>query len=132
MVDVAASYAIALTAIFIYRSELQEISQAFPFSRLCLYLCTKIHEPTCFGFMVGWSSLLDYLFMPMINILLAKIYFTSLFPGVDPWIFCCCVSRVNDIFNLRGINVVANKYRYCCYSSSCNGGICWFINSWRI
>ena len=24
--------------------------------------------------MVGWSSLLDYLFLPMINVLLAKIY----------------------------------------------------------
>ena len=34
------------------------------------------------GFMVGWSSLLDYLFLPMINVLLAKIYLTALFPGV--------------------------------------------------
>ncbi len=30
--------------------------------------------------MVGWSSLLDYLFLPMINALLAKIYLTALFP----------------------------------------------------
>ena len=32
--------------------------------------------------MVGWSSLLDYLFMPMINILLAKIYFEALVPSI--------------------------------------------------
>jgi putrescine importer len=31
--------------------------------------------------MVGWSSLLDYLFLPMINVLLAKIYLSALFPG---------------------------------------------------
>lgn len=30
--------------------------------------------------MVGWSSLLDYLFLPMINVLLAKIYLSALFP----------------------------------------------------
>jgi amino acid transporter len=32
------------------------------------------------GFMVGWSSLLDYLLSPMVNILLARIYLTSMFP----------------------------------------------------
>ena len=34
--------------------------------------------------MVGWVSLLDYMFMPMINMLLAKIYMEALFPGVAP------------------------------------------------
>ena len=37
--------------------------------------------------MVGWSSLLDYLFAPMINILLAKIYFEALVPSIPSWVF---------------------------------------------
>ena len=37
--------------------------------------------------MVGWSSLLDYLFLPMINVLLAKIYLSALFPEVPPWVW---------------------------------------------
>ena len=60
------------------------------------------------GFMVGWSSLLDYLFMPMINILLAKIYLQAIFPGVEPWIFVFALVALMTFFNLRGINVVAN------------------------
>ena len=39
------------------------------------------------GFMVGWSSLLDYLFLPMINALLAKIYLTAFVLEVAPWIW---------------------------------------------
>lgn len=83
------------------------------------------------GFMVGWSSLLDYLFMPMINILLAKIYLQAIFPGVDPWIFVVALVALMT-FLIYAELTLYNKYRYCCYSSSCNGGICWFINSWRI
>ena len=58
--------------------------------------------------MVGWSSLLDYMFMPMINILLAKIYLTAMFPGVEPWIFIFGLVTVMTFLNLRGINLVAN------------------------
>jgi amino acid transporter len=57
---------------------------------------------------VGWSSLLDYLFMPMINMLLAKIYLTAMFPGVEPWIFIFGLVSVMTLLNLRGINLVAN------------------------
>ncbi|EFE23949.1 amino acid permease, partial [Edwardsiella tarda ATCC 23685] len=60
------------------------------------------------GFMVGWSSLLDYLFMPMINILLAKIYLEAIFPGVPSWIFVMALVTMMTLFNLRGINLVAN------------------------
>jgi putrescine importer len=39
------------------------------------------------GFLVGWSSLLDYLFLPMVNALLTKIYLNALFPNVPTWIW---------------------------------------------
>jgi putrescine importer len=60
------------------------------------------------GFMVGWSSLLDYVFLPMINMLLAKIYLSALFPGVEPWIFICAMTALMTLINLRGIDLVAN------------------------
>ncbi len=60
------------------------------------------------GFMVGWSSLLDYLFMPMINILLAKVYLEAIFPDVSPWIFVTISVGVMTLFNLWGIKLVAN------------------------
>jgi amino acid transporter len=35
------------------------------------------------GFMVGWSSWLDYLLSPMVNIILADIYLKSLIPRCE-------------------------------------------------
>ena len=58
--------------------------------------------------MVGWSSLLDYLFMPMINILLAKNYFEALVPGIPSWIFVVLLVAFMTMSNLRGIKTVAN------------------------
>lgn len=58
--------------------------------------------------MVGWSSLLDYLFMPMINILLAKIYFEALVPSVPSWLFVVALVAFMTISNLRSIKTVAN------------------------
>ncbi|MDR7316821.1 amino acid transporter [Brevibacillus nitrificans] len=39
-----------------------------------------------FGFLVGWVSLLDYVFLPIINVLLGTIYLSAAFPNVPSWI----------------------------------------------
>jgi len=44
----------------------------------------------------------------MINILLAKIYLTAMFPTVEPWIFIFGLVTVMTFLNLRGIKLVAN------------------------
>jgi putrescine importer len=58
--------------------------------------------------MVGWSSLLDYLFLPMINVLLAKIYLSALFPEVPPWIWVVGFVAILTAANLKSVNLVAN------------------------
>ena len=60
------------------------------------------------GFMVGWSSLLDYLFLPMINVLLAKIYLSALFPEVPPWVWVVGFVTILTLANLKSVNLVAN------------------------
>ncbi|WP_131057567.1 APC family permease, partial [Raoultella planticola] len=67
----------------------------------------KSISPTV-GFIVGWSSLLDYLFAPMINILLAKIYFEALVPSIPSWVFVIALVAFMTAFNLRSIKSVAN------------------------
>ncbi len=57
--------------------------------------------------MVGWSSLLDYLFAPMINILLAKICFEALVPSIPSWMFVVALVAMTA-FNLRSLKSVAN------------------------
>lgn len=58
--------------------------------------------------MVGWSSLLDYLFLPMINVLLAKIYLSALFPEVPPWVWVVTFVSILTAANLKSVNLVAN------------------------
>ncbi len=83
--------------------------------------------------MVGWSSLLDYLFAPMINILLAKIYFEALVPSIPSWVFVIALVAFMTAFNLRSIKSVAklqHRYRGAAGGTDCrdprHGGV------WRI
>lgn len=46
--------------------------------------------------------------MPMINMLLAKIYLTAMFPNVEPWIFIFALVTIMTLLNLKGIDLVAN------------------------
>ncbi|CAQ83780.1 MULTISPECIES: APC family permease [Photorhabdus] len=104
---VATSYAIALIAILFTALSYGKLVKRFPSAGSAYTYAQKSISPHV-GFMVGWSSLLDYLFMPMINILLAKIYLQAIFPSVEPWVFVVGLALVMTAFNLRGINVVAN------------------------
>lgn len=104
---VPSSYIIALVAILFTALSYGKLVKRFPHAGLAYTYTQKSMNPHI-GFMVGWSSLLDYLFMPMINILLAKIYLEAILPGVSPWIFVVGLVLFMTILNLYGINLVAN------------------------
>lgn len=64
------------------------------------------------GFFVGWTSLLDYLLLPMVNALIVRIYMESLFPSVPVWIwvfvYVAIVTAIN-IYSMRstsGLNAI--------------------------
>ncbi|NKI74870.1 APC family permease [Dickeya sp. CFBP 2040] len=104
---VATAYAFALIAILFTALSYGKLVRRFPSAGSAYTYAQKAISPTI-GFMVGWSSLLDYLFMPMINILLAKIYFETLIPSIPSWIFVVLLVGFMTLFNLRGIKTVAN------------------------
>ncbi|ULR33062.1 APC family permease [Dickeya fangzhongdai] len=104
---VATAYAFALIAILFTALSYGKLVRRFPSAGSAYTYAQKAISPTV-GFMVGWSSLLDYLFMPMINILLAKIYFETLIPSMPSWIFVVLLVGFMTLSNLRGIKTVAN------------------------
>lgn len=104
---VPSAYAVALTAIMFTALSYGALVRRFPSAGSAYTYAQKSINPFV-GFMVGWSSLLDYLFMPMINILLAKIYFEALVPMVPSWIFVVALVVFMTGCNLRSINTVAN------------------------
>ncbi|UQY42836.1 APC family permease [Mixta hanseatica] len=104
---VATAYAFALIAILFTALSYGKLVHRFPSAGSAYTYAQKTISPHV-GFMVGWSSLLDYLFMPMINILLAKIYFEALVPDLPSWIFVVLLVGFMTLTNLRGIKTVAN------------------------
>ncbi|WP_275554921.1 APC family permease [Mixta sp. Marseille-Q2659] len=104
---VATAYAFALIAILFTALSYGKLVNRFPSAGSAYTYAQKTISPHV-GFMVGWASLLDYLFMPMINILLAKIYFEALLPGIPSWIFVVLLVGFMTLTNLRGIKTVAN------------------------
>ncbi|WJY13363.1 APC family permease [Pectobacteriaceae bacterium CE90] len=104
---VATAYIFALIGILFTALSYGKLVRRFPSAGSAYTYAQKAISPHI-GFMVGWSSLLDYLFMPMINILLAKIYLEAIFPGVPSWIFVAALVGLMTLFNLRGISIVAN------------------------
>ncbi|ARU94605.1 APC family permease [Tatumella citrea] len=104
---VATAYVFALIAILFTALSYGKLVRRFPSAGSAYTYAQKSISPHV-GFMVGWSSLLDYLFMPMINILLAKSYFESLVPGIPSWIFVVLLVVFMTVTNLKGIKTVAN------------------------
>ncbi|WP_439212346.1 APC family permease [Duffyella gerundensis] len=104
---VATAYAFALIAILFTAVSYGKLVRRFPSAGSAYTYAQKSISPHV-GFMVGWSSLLDYLIMPMINILLAKIYFEALVPAVPSWIFVVALVGFMTLSNLKGIKTVAN------------------------
>jgi len=104
---VPTSYAIALIAVLFTALSYGCLVKRYPSAGSAYTYAQKAIHPYV-GFMVGWSSLMDYLLMPMINILLAKIYLSTIFPDVPAWIFVAILVAIMTYLNLRSISIVAN------------------------
>ncbi|AQT78018.1 Putrescine importer PuuP [Mycolicibacterium litorale] len=59
------------------------------------------------GFLAGWSLLLDYLFLPMINYLVIGIYLAAAIPAVPAWVFIVVAIAIVTVLNIVGIVSVA-------------------------
>lgn len=104
---VPASYILALAGVLFTAVSYGKLVRQFPQAGSAYTYAQKSISPHV-GFMVGWSSLLDYLFLPMINVLLAKIYLSALFPEVPPWIWVIGFVVILTVANLKSVNLVAN------------------------
>lgn len=104
---VPTSYFVALLAVLLTSLSYGHMIRRYPSSGSAYTYAQKAIHPNV-GFMVGWSSLLDYLLSPMVNILLARIYLTSMFPEVNHWVWIVGLTALMVCVNLRGIRFVAH------------------------
>ena len=59
------------------------------------------------GFLAGWSLLLDYLFIPMINYLLIGLFLNIAFPAIPAWTIVLASITLVTVLNVVGIHSVA-------------------------
>ena len=98
---------VALIAILFTSLSYGHMIRRYPSSGSVYTYAQKSIHPNV-GFMVGWSSWLDYLLSPMVNIILAVIYLEALFPSVNHWVWVIVLTAFMTGVNLRGAKFVAN------------------------
>lgn len=103
---VPTSYIFALVAILLTSISYGHMIKRYPSAGSAYTYAQKSIHPNV-GFMVGWSSWLDYLLSPLVNIILADIYLRALFPHVNNWIWVIGLTIIMTVINLFGARFVA-------------------------
>lgn len=104
---VPTAYIIALIGMLFTAASYGKLVKVFPQAGSA-YTYTQKAINGHLGFLVGWSSLLDYLFLPMVNALLTKLYLHALFPSVPDFIWVLVFVGIVTFLNLRSVNILAN------------------------
>ncbi|MGO0061805.1 APC family permease [Brevibacillus fluminis] len=104
---VPTAYLLALVAMLFTASSYGKMVKEFPVAGSAYSYTRKTINPHV-GFLVGWLAMLDYLFLPMINVLLTKIYGSAAFPDVPGWMWIVGATLILTIINILGANTTAN------------------------
>jgi putrescine importer len=100
------AYLVTLAAMVFTARSYARMSAAFPVAG-STYAYTQRTFGAPVGFLAGWSLLLDYLFLPMLNYLVIGIYMTAAIPAVPPWVWILIAIVVVTVLNIVGIVSVA-------------------------
>jgi putrescine importer len=103
---VPASYIIVTIAIIFTAFSYAKMVRVYPSAGSAYTYTRKTINPGV-GFLVGWAALLDYLFLPMINALLADIYLSAEFPDVPGWIWVVGLIVIITVLNIIGVKISA-------------------------
>ncbi|MFJ8787741.1 APC family permease [Streptomyces sp. NPDC102462] len=101
-----AAYVIALVVMLFTAVSYGRMVRAFPAAGSA-YTYTQQSFGGHVGFMVGWTLMLDYLFLPMINFLLIGIYLHSEFPSVPAQVFVLAALLLSLLVNVLGVNLIS-------------------------
>ncbi|MGO2810182.1 MAG: APC family permease [Brevibacterium aurantiacum] len=83
---VPSAYLIALIVMVFTAFSYGKMVKVFPTAGSA-YTYTRETMSPGLGFLVGWTSLMDYLLLPMVNCLIARLYMESLVPDAPPWVW---------------------------------------------
>lgn len=59
------------------------------------------------GFLVGWAMFLDYLIIPVVNVIYGALTLARLMPWVPYWCWAALFAAAITLLNLRGVRIMA-------------------------
>ncbi|MFT4233210.1 MAG: APC family permease [Leucobacter sp.] len=101
---VPAAYLVALIVMVFTAISYGKIAGAIPSAGSAYTYVRESMHPNL-GFMVGWTSLVDYMLLPMVNCLIIRSYLEAFFPSVPGWIWVVvyCIGVTSIIYlTMRG------------------------------
>ncbi|MDK8817351.1 APC family permease [Winkia sp. UMB6473-AN360BR] len=100
-----AAYIIALAAMLLTAHSYARMAWAVPKSGSA-YVYSRLSFGPYVGFFIGWTMLLGYIFLPMVNFLLTGLYLNTLFTSIPPWIFTLTSIILVGILSIVGVTWV--------------------------
>ena len=99
---VPVAYLVTLAAMVFTARSYARMSAAYPVAGSAYTYAQKSFGAPI-GFLAGWSLLLDYLFLPMLNYLVIGIYMGAAMPAVPAWVWILISIAIVTILNIVGI-----------------------------
>ncbi|MEN8638743.1 APC family permease [Pseudomonas sichuanensis] len=102
----AGAYLVTLLAMLFTAASYSFMVKRFPVAGSAYSYTNMAFGPNV-GFLAGWSLLLDYLFIPMINYLLIGLFLNIAFPAIPAWAIVLASIALVTVLNVIGIHSVA-------------------------
>ncbi|MDR5837853.1 APC family permease [Caballeronia sp. LZ034LL] len=102
----ALAYLLALIAIVFTALSYGKLARLFPVAGSA-YTYTRKTFNAHLGFMIGWATLLDYFFLPMVIWLIGAAYLNAAFPHVPSWVWIVAFIVLTSGLNIVGIELAA-------------------------
>jgi len=100
------AYVVTLAAMVFTARSYARMSTAYPVAGSA-YTYTQRSFGAPIGFLAGWSLLLDYLLLPMLNYLVIGIYLNAAIPAIPQWVIVLVTILIVTVLNIVGIVNVA-------------------------
>jgi amino acid transporter len=100
----ASAYLVALVAMVFTASSYARLAAAYPVAGSAYTYVGKTVDSRV-GFLVGWTVLLDYLFLPMVIWLIGASYLNAQFPSVPNAVWVLTFIAITTFLNIVGIKV---------------------------
>lgn len=100
------AYVVTLAAMIFTARSYARMAAAYPVAGSA-YAYTQKTFGAPVGFLAGWSLLLDYLFLPMLNYLVIGLYLNAAVPAIPEWVIVVVTIVIVTVLNIIGIVSVA-------------------------